>query len=65
VATCEEGGRNDPSYGYFGIMVGSWLAYGGGAYASTAGGATWDEQVIVATRIDGGYVPDANGCASW
>jgi len=65
VATCEEGGRNDPRFGYLGIMPSSWLAYGGGRYSVTAGGATWDQQVEVATRINGGYVPDAYGCASW
>jgi hypothetical protein len=65
VALCEEGGRNDPTYGYFGILPSSWLAYGGGAYAPTAGGMPWDTQVAIAERINGGYVPDAQGCASW
>jgi hypothetical protein len=65
VARCEEGGANDPTYGYFGIHVDSWLAYGGADYAPTPGGATYAQQVDVAQRIDGAYVPDAYGCASW
>jgi hypothetical protein len=65
VARCEEGGNNDPTYGYFGIHVASWSAYGGQQYAPTAGGATYWQQVDIAERIDGAYVPDANGCASW
>jgi hypothetical protein len=65
VATCEEGGRNDPNFGYFGIMPSSWAAYGGTKYAPLAGGATYDEQVSVADAISGGWVPDGSGCASW
>ena len=65
VATCEEGGRNDARFGYLGIMESSWLAYGGAQYASAPSGATWDEQVAVANRINGGYVPDASGCSDW
>ena len=65
VATCEEGGNNDPTYGYYGITPGSWAAYGGTQYASTAGGATQEQQVAIADRISGGAVPDANGCSGW
>jgi hypothetical protein len=65
VATCEEGGSNDPTYGYFGIMPSSWAAYGGAQYAPLAGGASYDEQVSVAEHITGGWVPDGSGCSSW
>jgi len=65
VATCEEGGANSPTYGYFGIMPSSWAAYGGTAYSPTAGGSSWDTQVMIANKISGGNVPDAYGCASW
>lgn len=65
VAVCEERGTNDATFGYFGIYVSSWLAYGGGQYAPTPSGATYWQQVDIAERIDGSYVPDAYGCASW
>lgn len=65
VAMCEEGGQDDPTYGYYGITPGSWAAYGGTQYASTAGGASQEEQVAIANRISGGSIPDGNGCAGW
>jgi len=63
VAICEEGGRDNPTYGYLGIYPQSWRAYGGGRYAPVAGRASWRQQVTVANRIDRGYVPDQHGCA--
>ena len=63
VAVCEEGGRDNPTFGYLGIYPRSWLAYGGGRFAPVAGRATWRQQVIVARAIDGRYVPDQHGCA--
>lgn len=39
VAICEQGGRNDPYFGYFSIMDGS------------AGGLPWDTQVAMANNI--------------
>lgn len=65
VATCEEGGQDSPTYGYYGILPGTWAAYGGTQYAATAGGATQSEQVQIANEINGGVVPDANGCGNW
>lgn len=65
VAMCEEGGQDDPTYGYYGITPGSWAAYGGTQYASTAGGASQEEQVAIANRISGGAIPDGSGCAGW
>lgn len=65
VRTCEEGGRDDPNFGYYGIYPSSWLAYGGGQFSSSAGGATLVEQTYIAVKIDGGYVPDGSGCAAW
>jgi hypothetical protein len=62
VAICEEGGRNDPTYGYFGIMPSSWAAEGMGG---TAGDYDWATQVTVGDRINGGGPPWAPaGCAS-
>ena len=61
VAICEEGGRNDPTYGYFGITPSSWIAYGGGQYSSTAGGASESEQISIAERISP-TPPDQGGC---
>lgn len=62
VAICEEGGRNDPTYGYLGILPSTWSSYG---YSGTAGDASWAVQLALAERITGGVVPDASGCASW
>lgn len=39
VAICEQGGRNDPYFGYFSFMDGS------------AGGKTWDEQVAMGNAL--------------
>jgi hypothetical protein len=63
VAVCEESGRNDPTYGYLGIIPQTWAAYGGRRFAPLAGGASWREQVTVARRIVGRAVPDQHGCA--
>lgn len=50
-AQCEEGGRNDPTFGYLGIYEGTWQSFGGMAYAPTPSGATWAEQVAVAEAV--------------
>lgn len=39
IATCEEGGRNDPYYGFFGKIDGAWA------------GLSWDEQVARANAL--------------
>src|ERR1039458_9476538 len=39
VAVCEEGGRNDPTFGFLGILVQTWEDYGGTMISPTAGGA--------------------------
>ena len=63
VAICEEGGRNDPTFGYFGELPSTWHAMG---MSGTAGDYSWSTQVSVAIRITGGWVPDAGGvCSSW
>ena len=67
VAICEEGGANvlGSTYsGYFGMLNSTWLAYGGAEFASNAYYATWDQQIIVAARIQTNP-PDQNGCAAW
>lgn len=61
VAICEESGRNDPTYGYLGILPSTWVYFGGTKYAPLAGGATWQEQVAIAERVQSD-VPDQNGC---
>jgi len=48
--------------GALGISNIVWHEYGGLEFASHAGLATPQEQVVVATRINGNYVPDQNGC---
>jgi hypothetical protein len=64
VAVCEEGGSNDSTYGYFGIMPSSWAAAGGTAYSATAGGSSWDIQVMIGDRINGGPPWAPAGCAA-
>jgi LysM repeat protein len=66
VAFCEEGGANDPTYGYFGILPSTWNSFG---MTGTAGQYDEDTQISVAQEIVndgyGGQVPDANGCSGW
>ncbi len=66
VAMCEEGGANDPTYGYFGILPSTWNSFG---MTGTAGQYDEDTQISVAQQIVndgyGGQVPDANGCSGW
>lgn len=64
VAICEEGGRNDPTYGYFGIYTSTWAAYGGTAYSPTAGGSSWATQVMIGDKINGGPPWAPAGCAA-
>ena len=40
VAICEQGGRNDPYYGYFSVMDGS-----------TGGGQSWEQQLVIVNGI--------------
>lgn len=61
VAVCEEGGRNDPNFGYYGITPSTWQAFGGGQYSATAGGASQSEQLAIAQRIQS-TPPDQGGC---
>ncbi len=66
VAECEVGGdwsMQGPVYSGIGFRNDSWLAYGGAQFAPNAGLATPMEQVIVAERIEGSYIPDQYGCA--
>lgn len=66
VAICEEGGNwqfQGPIFsGGLGFRNYVWLAYGGGQYAPNAGLATPEQQVAIAKKINGDYVPDQNGC---
>jgi len=69
VAVCEEGGNwyaHGGTYsGGLGITNENWRIYGGTAFAPSANGATPEEQVLVAQRIQH-FPPDQNGCrGSW
>jgi Transglycosylase-like domain len=48
--------------GALGISNIVWREYGGLEFAPHAGLATPQEQVVVAVRVNGNYVPDQNGC---
>ncbi|MBD0744372.1 transglycosylase family protein [Streptomyces sp. CBMA152] len=65
IAQCESGGNwhINTGNGYYGglqFSAGSWRAYGGGAYASTADGASRAQQIAVATRLQ-----HAQGWGAW
>jgi hypothetical protein len=70
VAVCEESGRNDPTFGYLGILPSTWAAETG-EVDSTAASASWAQQVAVAEEIEAhagmaGFVPDQGGvCGDW
>ena len=68
VALCEEGGNWNVDGGRFsgglGISRANWDAYGGRQYAAVGAGATEDQQIMVAERIQS-YPPDQNGCRGW
>ncbi len=56
VAQCESGGNwsTNTGNGYFGGLqfdIGTWLAFGGGRYASRADLATREQQIAVASRV--------------
>ena len=69
VATCETGGHNingSVYSGMLGISNVNWIVYGGREFAPTAFLASFDQQVAVAIRIQGGApVPDSTACAAW
>jgi len=68
VAICEEGGKkvNGPVYaGYLGIRRSVWAEFGGLHDYGPEQNATFAENVIVAQRINGSYVPDQTGCSAW
>lgn len=65
VAACESGGdwsinTGNGFYGGLQFDYGTWLAYGGGAYAPTANLASRSEQIAIATKL---Y--DARGSSPW
>lgn len=74
IIACESGGRNVhtgisgpyTASGYYQITNGTWAAYGGLAFSSTAMGASLAQQTIVADRIfaASGYSPwiSSKGC---
>jgi hypothetical protein len=65
LAQCESGGRWNVSTGngYYGglqFSASTWAAYGGTQYASTAAGATREQQIAVAERVLG-----SQGAGAW
>jgi len=65
IAACESGGNwsDNTGNGFYGglqFSEGTWLAYGGGQYASTAAGASESEQIAVAQRVLAGQ-----GIGAW
>jgi uncharacterized protein YabE (DUF348 family) len=65
LASCESGGNwhintGNGFYGGLQFDYGTWQAYGGGAYASTADGASREQQIDIATRL---Y--NARGSSPW
>ena len=65
IAACESGGNwsINTGNGYYGglqFSAGTWLAYGGGAYASTANLASRDEQIAIAEKVQA-----AQGWGAW
>jgi Transglycosylase-like domain/LysM domain len=65
IAACESGGNwsTNTGNGFYGglqFSEGTWLAYGGGQYASTAAGASQSQQVAVAERVLAGQ-----GIGAW
>ena len=65
IAQCESGGNwhINTGNGYYGglqFSAGTWRAYGGGAYASTADGAGKAQQIAVATKVQ-----RAQGWGAW
>ena len=75
IVACESGGQNIHTQipgpftasGYFQITNDTWKFYGGREFASTAMGATYAQQMIVANRIfaDRGYGPWASSSGCW
>jgi hypothetical protein len=66
VAICEVGGNWSmvgPIYSGIGFLNATWANYGGTRYAPLAGRASEDQQIIIAMRVTGGYVPDQGGCS--
>ncbi|MFI7404617.1 transglycosylase family protein [Streptomyces sp. NPDC049541] len=65
IAQCESGGNwhINTGNGYYGglqFSAGTWRAYGGTAYAPTAAGASREEQISVATKVQ-----HAQGWGAW
>ncbi|MFE0173871.1 transglycosylase family protein [Streptomyces sp. NPDC059002] len=65
IARCESGGnwQINTGNGYYGglqFSAGTWRAYGGGAYASTADRASKAQQIAVATKVQ-----RAQGWGAW
>ncbi len=65
IAECESGGNwaINTGNGYYGglqFSAGTWTAYGGGAYASTADQATREQQIAIAEKVQA-----AQGWGAW
>jgi hypothetical protein len=65
VAICEVGGNWSmvgSQYSGIGFLNSTWYAYGGRTFASRAGQATVDQQILVGMRVTHGWIPDQGGC---
>ncbi|MFJ2819331.1 transglycosylase family protein [Streptomyces sp. NPDC087294] len=65
IAQCESGGNwhintGNSYYGGLQFSASTWRAYGGSAYAATADGATREQQIAVATKVQA-----AQGWGAW
>ncbi len=66
IARCETGGnwsmRGSQYSGGLGFYNGTWSAFGGGQFASNAGSATREQQIVVAERVYHRYGLSGWGC---
>jgi hypothetical protein len=66
VAVCEEGGNwtlVGSVYSGIGFANSTWNTFGGTAFASRAGYASKDEQIVIGTRVTKTWIPDQYGCS--
>lgn len=66
VAVCEVNGNwsmTGPTYSGIGFLNSTWLEYGGTRFASNAGRAPRDAQILIGMRVTKGWVPDQWGCS--
>jgi len=69
IARCETGGnwsmRGASFSGGLGFYNGTWSSFGGGQFASNAGAATREQQIVVAERVYARYGLSGWGCRAY